>query len=161
MWFIEYDCCFTSCYFPAKQCLSTKSTLVDCPVITPTSCLVIWSFSMSLPFQLATLNTLKSKRCDSDKESCSSAGDLGLISSLGRPPQEGNGNHSSITWRIPWTGEPGNLQSMGSRRVGHNWETNTTIHWKSLVESEREKLYLNLFFPKMSIKVFPLYDINY
>ena len=30
--------------------------------------------------------------------------------------------HSSIlAWKIPWTEEPGGLQSMGSRRVGHNW----------------------------------------
>ena len=30
--------------------------------------------------------------------------------------------HSSIlTWRIPWTEEPGGLQSMGSQRVGHDW----------------------------------------
>ena len=29
--------------------------------------------------------------------------------------------HSSIlAWRIPWTGEPGVLQSMGSQRVGHD-----------------------------------------
>ena len=29
--------------------------------------------------------------------------------------------HSSIlAWRIPWTKEPGGLQSMGSQRVGHN-----------------------------------------
>ena len=29
--------------------------------------------------------------------------------------------HSSIlVWRIPWTEEPGGLQSMGSQRVGHN-----------------------------------------
>ena len=29
--------------------------------------------------------------------------------------------HSSIlTWRIPWTEEPGGLQSMGSQRVGHD-----------------------------------------
>ena len=29
--------------------------------------------------------------------------------------------HSSIlAWRIPWTGEPGGLQSMGSQRVGHD-----------------------------------------
>ena len=29
--------------------------------------------------------------------------------------------HSSVlAWRIPGTGEPGGLQSMGSRRVGHN-----------------------------------------
>jgi len=30
-------------------------------------------------------------------------------------------NHSSIlAWRIPWTEEPGGLQSMGSQRVGHD-----------------------------------------
>ena len=30
--------------------------------------------------------------------------------------------HSSVlAWRIPWTEEPGRLQSMGVRRVGHNW----------------------------------------
>ena len=29
--------------------------------------------------------------------------------------------HSSIlAWKIPWTVEPGRLQSMGSQRVGHN-----------------------------------------
>ena len=31
--------------------------------------------------------------------------------------------HSSIfAWRIPWTEESGGLQSMGSKRVGHDWE---------------------------------------
>ena len=30
--------------------------------------------------------------------------------------------HSSVfAWRIPWTGEPGGLPSMGSHRVGHDW----------------------------------------
>ena len=34
---------------------------------------------------------------------------------------EGNGNHSSVlAWRIPGTGEPGGLPSMGSHRVGHD-----------------------------------------
>ena len=34
--------------------------------------------------------------------------------------------HSSIlAWRIPWTEEPGELQSMGSERVRHDWSTNT------------------------------------
>ena len=28
-------------------------------------------------------------------------------------------------WRIPWTEEPGELQSMGSQRVGQDWVTNT------------------------------------
>ena len=32
--------------------------------------------------------------------------------------------HSSIlAWRIPWTEEPGRLQSTGSQRVGHDWAT--------------------------------------
>ena len=35
---------------------------------------------------------------------------------------EGNGTHSSVlAWRIPGTGEPGGLPSMGSHRVGHDW----------------------------------------
>ena len=34
--------------------------------------------------------------------------------------------HSSVlAWRIPWTEEPGELQSMGSPRVGHNGATNS------------------------------------
>ena len=34
--------------------------------------------------------------------------------------------HSSIlAWKIPWTEEPGRLQSMGSERIGHNSATNT------------------------------------
>ena len=34
--------------------------------------------------------------------------------------------HSGIlAWRIPWTEEPGGLQSMGLQRVGHDWVTNT------------------------------------
>ena len=32
--------------------------------------------------------------------------------------------HSSIlAWKIPWTEDPGRLQSMGSQRVGHDWAT--------------------------------------
>ena len=30
---------------------------------------------------------------------------------------------STLTWKIPWTEEPGRLQSMGSQRVGHDWAT--------------------------------------
>ena len=34
--------------------------------------------------------------------------------------------HSSVlAQRIPWTEEPGRLQSMGSQRVGHDWATST------------------------------------
>ena len=37
------------------------------------------------------------------------------------PLEKGMATHSSIlAWRIPWTEEPGGLQSMGSQRAGHN-----------------------------------------
>ena len=45
------------------------------------------------------------------------------VQSLGweDPLQKGTATHSSIlAWRIPWTEEPGGLQSMGSQRVGQN-----------------------------------------
>ena len=45
------------------------------------------------------------------------------VRSLSRegPLEEGMTTHSSIpAWRIPWTEEPGGLQSMGSQRVGHD-----------------------------------------
>ena len=36
------------------------------------------------------------------------------------PLEEGMASHSSIlAWRIPWTGEPGGLWSIGFQRVGH------------------------------------------
>ena len=34
---------------------------------------------------------------------------------------------STLAWKIPWTEEPGGLQSMGSWRVGHNWATSLSI----------------------------------
>ena len=45
------------------------------------------------------------------------------VHSLSRedPLEEGMATHSSVlAWRIPWTEEPGGLQSMGSQRVGHD-----------------------------------------
>jgi len=45
----------------------------------------------------------------------------GSIPGLGRFPRVGNGNPPSIlAWRVPWTEEPGGLQSMVSQRVGHD-----------------------------------------
>ena len=36
------------------------------------------------------------------------------------PLEKGMATHSSIpAWKIPWTEEPGGLQSMGSQRIGH------------------------------------------
>ena len=44
------------------------------------------------------------------------------------PLEKGTTTHSSIlAWRIPWTEEPGRLQSMGSQRVRHNWTNFTSL----------------------------------
>ena len=41
---------------------------------------------------------------------------------------------STLAWKIPWTEEPGRLQSMGSRRVGHDWAPSlslfTFMYWR-------------------------------
>ena len=36
---------------------------------------------------------------------------------------------STLAWKISWTEEPGKLQHMESQRVGHNWVTNTFVHF--------------------------------
>ena len=57
------------------------------------------------------------------KESGCNVGDLGYIPGSGRSPGEGTATHSSVlAWRIPRTVEPGGLESMGSHRVGHDWD---------------------------------------
>ena len=58
------------------------------------------------------------------KESACYAGDP--VQSLGPegPLEKEMATHSGILdWRIPWTGEPGGLQSMGSQRVQHKRAT--------------------------------------
>ena len=45
------------------------------------------------------------------------------VQSLGQEDllEKGTATHTNINaWRIPWTGEPGGLQSMGSQRVGYD-----------------------------------------
>ena len=61
------------------------------------------------------------------KESACNVGDLVSILGWADPLEKGKAAHSSIlAWRIPWTEEPGRLQSMGSQRVGHDWVTFTS-----------------------------------
>ena len=56
------------------------------------------------------------------------AGDVGLILGQDDPLEEEMATHSSIlAWRIPWTGEPGRLQSMGSQRARHDLATTQTL----------------------------------
>ena len=54
------------------------------------------------------------------------------VQSLGweDPQAKGMATHSNIlARRIPWTEEPGKLQSMGLQRVRHDWATNIFISW--------------------------------
>ena len=60
-----------------------------------------------------------------------------LIFAQSQPPftEKAMALHSStLTWKIPWTEEPGRLQSMGSQRVRHDWATSlslfTFMHWR-------------------------------
>ena len=51
------------------------------------------------------------------------------VLSLGQedPLEKEIATHSNtLAWKIPWVEEPGRLQSMGSQRAGHNWETSLT-----------------------------------
>ena len=59
----------------------------------------------------------------------------GLLADLNLVLETEMAAHSStLAWRIPWTEEPGRLQSMGSLRVGHNGATSlsllTFMHWR-------------------------------
>ena len=58
------------------------------------------------------------------KNLSASAGDLrdvGLIPGQADPLETGMATHSSIlVWRMPWTEEPGGLQSIESKRAGHD-----------------------------------------
>ena len=52
------------------------------------------------------------------------------VRSLGQedPLEKEMAIHSStIAWKIPWTEEPGRLQSMGLQRVGHDWATSLSL----------------------------------
>ena len=70
-------------------------------------------------------------------------------------PGEGMATHPHIlAWEIPWTEEPGRIQSMGSQRVGHDWATfinivergNEGIQLKSLLtESCSQRPTLGVF----------------
>ena len=55
------------------------------------------------------------------KASVYNVGDPGSVPGSGRSPGEGSGNPLQYyCLEIPWTEEPGRLQSVGSQRVGHD-----------------------------------------
>ena len=81
------------------------------------------------------------------RDSCSVPGS-------GRSLEKGMAAHSSIlAWRIPWTEEPGRLQSMGSQRVRHDlatkqqWTIVEYLYYKtSLWKSKNSVHFINHYF---------------
>ena len=62
------------------------------------------------------------------------------------PLEESMATHSSVlAWIIPRTGEPGELQSMGSQRVGHDcseWACRLSILWNHCYHDNKNDLYV-------------------
>ena len=54
---------------------------------------------------------------------------------------------STVAWKIPWTEEPGRLQSMGSQRVRHNWATSLSL---SLELNSPVPVHFSSLIPRMS-----------
>ena len=54
--------------------------------------------------------------------------DMGWPRVRRRPEEEMATHFSVLAWRIPWTEEPGGLQSIGSQRVRHNWSGLSHMH---------------------------------
>ena len=74
---------------------------------------------LHLPILLNIILQLMLPSSSVSKSSACNAGDPGLIPGSGRSPGEGNGNPLQYScWKIPWTEEPGRLQSMGLEGVG-------------------------------------------
>ena len=70
------------------------------------------------------------------------------VQSLGRedPLEKEMATHFSIlAWKIPWTEEPGRLQSTGSQRVRHDWATSLTHSLINLSELFTNFIINNLF----------------
>ena len=67
------------------------------------------------------------------------AGDTSSIPGSGDRLEEGRETHSSVlAWRVPWTEEPGGLQSMGSQRDITEVPKHTRTHMSQQTEVERK-----------------------
>ena len=67
--------------------------------------------------------------------------------------EKGMVTHSSIlAQRIPWTEEPGGLQSMGSQKVIYDWVTNTTT---TLIFR-----FVNTYFEWVYMEVYKCYELD-
>ena len=65
----------------------------------------------------------------------------GYLRNLERISEKAMAPHSStLAWKIPWMEEPGRLQSTGSLRVGHDWETSLSLFTSCIGEGNGNPL---------------------
>ena len=110
----------------SSSTINIKSSPPSFPLVTPNK--VLRSNFYFSPIMLSCLKSLVVPIVFGSfpggsvvKSMPANAGDVGSIPGSGRSPEEEMANPSSIlAWKIPWTEEPGRLQSTGSRRVGHD-----------------------------------------
>ena len=94
------------------------------------------SAALSMPANLensAVATGLEKVSFHSNAKECSNYCTIALNSHAST--EKAMASHSStLAWKIPWTEEPGRLQSMGLLRVGHDWATSlllfTIMHWR-------------------------------
>ena len=78
------------------------------------------------------------------------------------PLEKGMATHSSIlAWEIPWTEEPGGLQSMEWQRVRYNWATDTFTFINRKNNLRKKNLIITLSqlssFKKFFLKYYPFF----
>ena len=72
------------------------------------------------------------------------------VQSLGweDPLEKEMATHSNtLAWKIPWTEEPGGLQSMGSQTVGHDWATSVSLslsHFTGLLWGSNKGIHIKV-----------------
>ena len=115
------------------------------PPVTLRMLLPLWNFPCTpLLTELLPLLSVGFPDSSVSKESSFSAGDQGSIPDQEDSLEKETATHSSIlAWRIPWTEEPGRLQSMGSQRVGQTERLSLHFHLSEL----RAELLLRLYTP--------------
>ena len=109
-------------------CLLSHRTLclfLLCAALSVCTCVCVSALGLVSSYRLPAAAFLGFPGGPDRKESACNAGDLGLIPGLGRSPGGEHGNPLQYLQypESPCTEEPGGLQSVGSQRVGHNWET--------------------------------------
>ena len=94
------------------HCVGIMSVLINAYLIN------LWELSIYIIITWASLVAQTVKRLPTMRET--------RVWSLGWEDllEKAMATHSStLAWKIPWTKEPGRLQSTGSQRIGHNWAT--------------------------------------